>query len=72
MEKLLVTPKNKSSIPFLKKLLEELGSVGDVEIFTDNEVKDDELLRRMKKNLKGGYTSREKVMTRLDRIISKK
>ena len=72
MEKLVVTPKNKSASVFLKKLFSKLEGINDVEIVVDDEVRDDELLRKMKKNLKNGYTSREKVMATLTKIISQK
>ena len=72
MEKILITPKNKSASIFLKKLFSQLEGIDDIEVLNDGEVRDDELLKRMKRNLTGGYTSREKVMTALNKIIQRR
>ena len=72
MEKIVVTPKNKTAFLFLKKLFADLDSIDQIEVIEDGEVVDDELLRRMKKNLKSGYTSPEKVMATLNKIINQK
>ncbi len=72
MEKIVVTPKNKAAFIFLKKLFADLDSIDQIEVIEDGEVVDDELLSRMKKNLKSGYTSPEKVMATLNKIINQK
>ena len=72
MEKIVVTPKNKAAFIFLKKLFADLDSIDQIEVIEDGEVVDDELLSRMKKNLKSGYTSSEKVMATLNKIINQK
>ena len=72
MEKIVVTPKNKTASTFLKKLFADLDSIDQIEVIEDGEVVDSELLRRMKKNLKSGYTSPEKVMATLNKIIHQK
>ena len=72
MEKILITPKSKSASIFLKKLFTQLEGIDDIEILKDDEVKDDELLKKMKKSIKNGYTSREKVMGSLTNIIQQK
>ncbi|MBK5280076.1 MAG: hypothetical protein JJE09_14555 [Bacteroidia bacterium] len=72
MEKIVVTPKNKAAGIFLKKLFSELESIDQIEVIEDGEVVDNELLKRMKKNLKGGYTTPGKVTATLNKIINQK
>ena len=72
INQLLITPKDQKSLTFLKKLLEELSSVDDVEVLVDGEVQDYALLNQMEKNRKSGYISQEKVMATLNAIINKK
>ncbi len=72
INQLLITPKDQKSFSFLKKLLEDLTSVNDVEVLVNGEVQDYELLKQMEKNSKSGYVSQETVMDTLNAIINKK
>jgi hypothetical protein len=71
MEKIVVIPKNKAMSAFLKTLLSKMDGVEDIEIMHDGEIKDVALLKKMKRNLKTGYTTREKVFGTLSKIINK-
>lgn len=71
-QQLLVTPKRRKSLTSLKNFLDKMDEIEFVEIVEGGEVRDDELLKRMKKNLKSGYASREDVMQTLRKVIDKK
>lgn len=71
MEKLLITPKNKTSLTFLKRPFSDLESIRNVEVVHDEEIKDYSLLAKMKQNLKTGLITHRYVINTLDKIISK-
>jgi hypothetical protein len=71
MKKLLVTPKNKASLIFLRKLFTDLKSINKVEVVDDSEVTDHTLIAKMKRNLKTGLTTHHRVLNTLDKIILK-
>ena len=68
-EQLLVTPKSRKSLNHLKKLLNQMDDVEDVEVIENDEVVDDELLKKILKGMKSGFTTEAKVMESLNRII---
>jgi hypothetical protein len=60
MESIVITPKNKKAIPFLKRLLESLSQVKDVKVVGSDqaaEVEDQELLEEMLKARHEGFLS---------------
>ena len=69
VKQLLVTPKSRKSLGHLKKLLNQMDGVEDVEVIENDEVVDDELLKKILKGMKSGLTTEAKVMESLNRII---
>jgi hypothetical protein len=58
MESIVITPKNKKAIPFLKRLLKSLSQVKDVKVIGSDpaaEVEDQELLEDMLKARQEGF-----------------
>jgi hypothetical protein len=58
MESIVITPKNKKAIPFLKRLLKSLSQVKDVRVIGSDpaaEVDDQELLAEMLKARQEGF-----------------
>ncbi len=71
MEKLLVTPKNKASLTFLRKLFSKLESIHNVEVIHDEEVIDRALLAKMKRNLRTDFSTHNRVNNTLDKVFLK-
>lgn len=60
MDSLVITPKSKKAIPFLKRLLESLDQVKQVRIVpsgSEDEVEDTEMLEEMLKAREEGFLS---------------
>jgi len=70
MEKILITPKDLASIEFLKRLLNELESVRNIEIveYEEKEMKDEEFIAILENNRTSGFATQEKVLKTLNKI----